>query len=107
MSELRDDAYVTLAEACKIVFRDTVKVGTLRVEARRGNLPISKIGRRYFTRLGDVRGLFEKCHVEQGDRGSTLIAKGRRGSSGTATASTARAALKDTVIALKRSSRNT
>ena len=41
----RDDP-ITLEEACRIVFRDTIKPATLRAEVARGNLIIERIGRR-------------------------------------------------------------
>jgi hypothetical protein len=50
-----DDDPVTLQEAVDIVYRGTIKVSTLRLEADRGNVEIFKVGRRQFTTLRSVR----------------------------------------------------
>jgi hypothetical protein len=51
VSTPNDDDPITLAEACKQVFRDRIKVSTLRREAERGNLVTYRVGRRDFTTL--------------------------------------------------------
>jgi hypothetical protein len=60
-----DDDPITLKEACEIVFRNTCTPATLRAESKRGNLDISRIGKRDFTTLRSARELFDKCRVEQ------------------------------------------
>jgi integrase len=56
-----DDDPITLAEACEIVFRNRIKVSTLRRETRRGNLVTIRVGRRDFTTLRDVREMIQRC----------------------------------------------
>jgi hypothetical protein len=58
-----DDAPMTLAEACTIVFRDLIKPGTLRAEARRGRLTIERIGRRDFVTRAALKEMRELCRT--------------------------------------------
>lgn len=91
---MRDDDPITLKEACEIVFRNTCAVATLRAEADRGRLNISKIGKRYYTTLRSARELYEKCRVDQKGRDYTLIPRDVSGLYVTVQGSSARAALK-------------
>lgn len=69
----RDEDPITLKEACELVFRNTVTPATLRAEAGRGRLDISRIGKRDFTTLRSARELFERCRVEREAQGSISI----------------------------------
>jgi gamma-glutamylcysteine synthetase len=102
-----DDDPITLQEACEMVFRGTVKVSTLRIEADRGNVDIFKVGRRYFTTLRSVRGMMDKCREKRKARVSILTASASNGLSETDQVSSALVALSQTTRALKRSSRST
>ncbi len=65
----REDRPITLKEACEY-FGGHITPHALRAEARRGLLPIFRVGRRDFTTLADVR---EMCRAKQDRRafGST------------------------------------
>lgn len=102
-----DDDPVTLKEACEIVFRNTCTVSTLRAAADRGTLEVSRIGKRLYTTLAAARELYAKCRVEKRRQGFTLIRSVSNGSSETDRASSAQAALSQTVRELKSSLRNT
>lgn len=102
-----DDDPVTLQEAVDIVYRGTIKVSTLRLEADRGNLEIFKVGRRQFTTLRSVREMQEKCRAKPKARGSTLTGSASNGLSEMERVSSALVALKQTTKALKSSSQNT
>jgi hypothetical protein len=102
-----EDDPITLQEACEMVFRGTVKVSTLRVEAERGNVEIFKVGRRHFTTLRSVRGMMDKCREKRKARGSISTASGNSGPSETDQVSSALVALSQTTRALKRNSRST
>lgn len=91
---------ITLAEACDLL-GNRVKVSTLRAEAQRGNLAIFRLGRRDFTTAADVRAMVKRCQDAARHRASTLIQDEANGSSETDRASSARAALNQTVEALK------
>lgn len=54
-----DNHPITLKEACKIFFRDTLSVYSLRAEADRGRLVIFLIGKRYYTTPADIRAFIE------------------------------------------------
>lgn len=98
---------ITLAEACEIVFRNTIKPATLLAEHGRGRLVISKIGRAYFTTLRDARELLEKCRVEREARGSISTKNAGNGLSETDSVSCARAGANQAVSMLKSLSKNT
>jgi hypothetical protein len=102
-----EDDPITLADACRIVFADKIKVATLRAEASRGRLVIFRIGKRNFTTVNEVRRMVERCRVEREGQGSTLIHDGSNGLSETDRISSAQAALKTTLQGLRGSSRNT
>lgn len=102
-----EDDPITLQEAVEMVFRGTVKVATLRVEAQRGNVEIFKVGRRHFTTLRSVRGMMDKCREKRKARGSISTASANNGLSETEQATTALVALNQTLRGLKGNSRNT
>jgi hypothetical protein len=105
--EIPDDDPVTLKEACEIVFRNTITPATLKAAARAGRLPVSLIGRCYFTTIRDAKALHHQCLVEQKAPVSILIRRAESGSSETARVSSALDALRASTDALKGSSRNT
>ena len=103
----REDDPVTLQEACDIVFRGTIKVSTLRLEASRGNVDVFMVGRRQFTTLRSVRGMRDKCQGNRKARASISTATESNGLSETANISSALVTLSQTTRALKNNSRNT
>ena len=100
-TDRRETEPITLKEACESVLGNRVKAATLRAEAQRGNLLIFRVGRRDFTTRSAVREMVRRCQDAARHRASTSIQDGNSGSSETARASSARAALKQTVEALK------
>lgn len=104
---MTDDDPVTLKEACQIVFRNRIKPATLRAEASRGRLTISRIGKRDFTTLREARELFDRCRGEQSGHASTGTERARPGSSETVQRSFAQARAKAAVEKLKGLSRAT
>lgn len=101
------DDPITLAEACALFPRAKVTVSTLRAAADRGDLDIFRLGRRYHTTASAMREWVERCQDEGRRRGSTSIRGEDSGSSATDRASSAQAALNQTVIALRSSLRAT
>ena len=102
-----DDSPMTLAEVCEIVFRGTIKPSTLRAEAAKGRLDISRIGKRDFTTLRAVREMQERCLVAHKAPGSGSTKDVGHGSSETARLLSARAALEATVRELRKPSQPT
>ncbi len=108
MTELADDAALTLKDACTIFFRDAIKPASLRAEARRGNLSIARIGRMDFVTPAAIREMMVKKCPSDGNRpGSTSPQKNASGSSETDRARNALAAAKATASELKKLSRGT
>jgi hypothetical protein len=105
--DINDTDPITLEEACRLVFRKTCTVWTLRAEASRGRLEVAKIGKRYYTTLRAARSLYSKCLEGNRRPDSTLTHVESSGSSETARSSSARAALRQSVSVLKKSSPNT
>ena len=95
---MTDDLPITLKEAAKL-YRLTVSA--LRAEAGRGRLTIFRIGRRDYTTREAMRDMVRKCQDAARHRVSTSIPSEDRGSFATAQASSAQAALSQTVAALK------
>jgi hypothetical protein len=104
---MEPDDPITLKEACEIVFRGRITPATLRAEASRGRLVISRIGKRDFTTLREARGLFDKCQEDRSGHVSTGTARARPGSSETVQRSFAQARAKMAVETLKNLSRAT
>ena len=102
-----DDDPVTLKEACEIVFRNTIGPGTLLTAAARGQITISRIGRRNFTTLREARSLLASCRVESNHLAFTSTKAAGNGLSETDHVSSAQAALKATLSRLKSNSRHT
>ena len=92
---------ITLVEACEIFSRAKLTKSTLRAEADRGHLDIFRLGKRDYTTVRSMRAMVSKCQEESRRRGSTLTRNAANGSSEMAQASSAQAALKQTVTALK------
>lgn len=92
---------ITLAEACELYPRSKFKVSTLRAEAGRGRLDIFRIGKRDYTTPAAMREMIRKCQDAARHRASTSTQDGNSGLSETDRASSARAALSQTVEALK------
>jgi hypothetical protein len=93
-----DERPLTLREAGELY---RLKVSTLRAEAARGRLDIFRLGKRDYTTLQSMRDMVRKCQEDGRRRASTLTQAGGNGLSETERASSAQAALKQTVTALK------
>jgi hypothetical protein len=109
-SEIGPDDLITLKTACRIAFRDQIKVATLRAEAARGHLTISRIGKRDFTTLRNIREMIErkqKCLPVQKVPASTSTRNGASGLSDTDNVSSARGALREMSKVLRKVSTNT
>lgn len=102
-----DDAPMTLAEACQVIFRGAISPATLRAEAERGNLVIERIGRRDFVTARSIREMREKCRGHRKERTSSSGKTEGNGSYATATPDAAQAALELIVQERKRRSRPT
>jgi hypothetical protein len=93
-----DERPLTLKEAGELY---RLKISTLRSEATRGRLDIFRLGRRDYTTLESLRSMVRKCQEEGRRRASTSTGDASNGSSEMERASSARAALNQTVVALK------
>ena len=61
---LADDALIRLEVAARAAFPDgSIKLSSLRREARRGNLTIWRIANKDMTTLAEIRTMVEKCRV--------------------------------------------
>lgn len=101
MTPPADDEPITLAEACEMFPRSRFTLSTLRTEASRGRLDIFRIGRRNYTTPAAMRAMVRKCQDAARHRASTSTQDESNGSSETERASSAQAALNQTVAALK------
>lgn len=108
-ADLSDDDPITLTEACEIVLRGIVTVGTLRAEIKRGNLMVERIGKNIFTTPAAIREMRAKCRVMPSHQDYTSEATGKEtsGSSATTERTSELAALKASVNALKSGSLST
>ena len=97
----RESEPITLAEACAMFPRAAYKVSTLRAEADRGRLDIFRLGRRYHTTPAAMREWVKRCQDEGRPHASISTRDESSGLSETDRASSARAALSQTVVALK------
>ena len=98
MTASLEDRPLTLKEAGELY---RLKISTLRAEGARGRLDIFRLGKRDYTTLESLRSMVRKCQEEGRRRASTSTQGGDNGSSATEQASSAQAALKQTVTALK------
>jgi hypothetical protein len=96
-----DDEPITLAEACELFPRAKLTASTLRAEAARGRLSIFRLGKRDYTTLESMREMVRKCQDAARLRDSTSTRSASSGLSETAQASSAQAALKQTLAALR------
>jgi hypothetical protein len=78
---LDSDTQITLKDACEIFFKGRIKVATLKAEHARGNLDMSKIGRSYFTTIGKLKEMEERCRVEAPAQSSGSTKRAIRGPS--------------------------
>jgi hypothetical protein len=104
---MTDDPPITLQEACKLYPRASFKVATLRAASGRGELHIFLLGRRYHTTESAMREWVRKCQDAVRRQGSTLTDPESSGLSETDRASSAQAALSQTVDKLKQNLLNT
>jgi hypothetical protein len=100
MTEKAQDTPITLKEACAL-YGNKFTVSTLRAEYSRGRLEIFRLGKRDYTTVQSMQEMISKCREEVRRRASTLTESGGNGLSETARASSALAALSQTVTALK------
>lgn len=108
MTNVLDDAPLTLQEACARYFRGAIGPATLRAEARRGRLALMRIGRTDFVTPAAMREMMEKCRVPQKAPASGSTPPNEPGSSETEERSSdALAAAKASANALKKRSANT
>ena len=98
---LERDEPLTLREACELYPRCKFTISTLRAEASRGRLDIFRMGRRDYTTAAAMREMIRRCQDAARLRASTSTRDGDNGSSETERASSALAALNQTVVALK------
>lgn len=99
---MTDDEPITLADACALYPRSRLKVSTLRAEASRGRLDIFRLGKRDYTTAKAMREMIRKCQDAARLPVSTSTPDEGNGLSETEQASSAQAALSQTVEALKR-----
>lgn len=95
---MTDELPITLKEAGEL-YRLTIS--TLRAEASRGRLDIFRLGRRDYTTASAMREMIRKCQDAGRRRASTSTQADGNGSSETDRASSAQAALNQTVAALR------
>lgn len=95
----QDERPITLREAGELY---RLKVSTLRAEASRGRLDIFRLGKRDYTTLSAMREMVRKCQDAARLRASTSTPDVGNGLSETERLSSAQAALRTTVTALKR-----
>jgi hypothetical protein len=109
MMDITDETELTLAEACRIFFRDKIKPASLRAEAKRGDLAIIRVGRHDFVTPAAIRDMRAKksCQESVNRPGSTSERTRAPGSSVTDRSQSAQAAVQTTAEALKRLSPNT
>ena len=93
-----DERPLTLKEAGDLY---RLKVSTLRAEAARGRLDIFRLGKRDYTTLESLRKMVRLCQESARLRASTSTRDASNGLSETERASSAQAALKQTVVALR------
>ena len=98
MTDSLDERPLTLREAADLY---RLKISTLRAEGARGRLDIFRLGKRDYTTLESLRSMVRKCQEEGRRRVSTSTQGGDSGLSETERVSSAQAALKQTVTALK------
>ena len=96
-----DDDPISLKDACALYPCAKFTVSTLRAEAARGRLAIFRMGKRDYTTPAEMKEMVRKCRDAARLRASTLTRNESSGQSETERVSSARAALKQTVAALR------
>ena len=105
MNEVAEDnKAISLAEAAE---KFGYPLSTLRLEERRGNLTVYKLGRKFYTTPNDIQEMVRRCRVVRKVPDFISIPSGANGQSETDRASSALAAANETVRMLKNTSRNT
>jgi hypothetical protein len=102
-ANVADNRPLTLKEAGA---RYGFTISTLRAEAGRGRLVVFRIGKRDYTTADDVQEMIRRCREDDPRRASTSTGTVDNGLSETVRTESARAALSQTVEALKRNSLN-
>ncbi len=92
------DDPITLVEACKLFPMARLTVSALRAEHSRGRLNIFRLGRRDYTTEAEMREMVRRCQTEDRRRGP----KKTTGPNGPVDIASAQAALRQTVLALKK-----
>lgn len=103
----QDDQLIPLKKAAEIFLGDGKHVATLRAEALRGNLVVSKIGRGYWTTLSRLQEMDAKCRVEAQALASGQTKSETPGQSSTVDPVIAQGAALRKLDALKKSFRST
>jgi hypothetical protein len=98
MTDSLDERPLTLKEAADLY---RLKISTLRAEAARGRLDIFRLGKRDYTTLESLRSMVRRCQEDDPRRASPSTAPEGPGLSETARATSARAALNQTVLVLR------
>lgn len=107
MSLPADDELITLKEASEMVFRGRVSPETLKVQWRKGNLDLSKIGRSYFASVADFKALKTKCLADPPAQASGQTRNEEHGQSETGEAAAAQESLLQKLDGLKKPSGTT
>jgi hypothetical protein len=96
-----DEDPITLDDAINMFPGARLTKSTLRAERDRGNLDIFRLGKRDYTTRKSMRDMVHQCRENARRRVSTSTQTGINGSSETAEALSAQAALNQTVTALR------
>ncbi len=104
MSDMAEDAPLTLAQACAVFFRGAITPATLRAEARRGTLRLMRIGRADFVTPSAMREMMQKCQDPQKEPASGSTPPNVSGSSVTERSRDALAAANSIAKELKKGS---
>jgi hypothetical protein len=95
------DQPIPLTEAAALFPSARLTVSTLRAEAARGRLEVFRLGRRDYTTARAMHEMVRRCREDDYRRDSTSTGQEANGLSATDRASSAQAALSQTVTALK------
>jgi len=98
---MTDDQLIPLRKAAEVFLGDAKHVATLRAEAARGNLVVSKIGRGYWTTIARLKAMDEKCQGDHLAQNSGTTESENPGQSSTADPAIAQGAALRTLNELK------
>ena len=104
---MTEDDPLPLVDACRLFPQARLTPWTLRAEAERGRLAIFRLGRRDYTTIRSMREMVRKCQDAARPQDSTSTEPETSGLSETEKASSAQAALNQTVAKLNGSLQNT